>query len=592
MSRAQQQWYLHPADPDAAQSLARSARISPVVAQLLLNRGIKDAASAHRFLYAPLNELASPDRLPGVRQAAQQIVHAITQHRKICIYGDYDVDGITGTAILYRMLERLGADVQYHTPVRLSEGYGLHPDRLRELAQQGVSLVVSVDCGIASLAEAALAHELGIELIITDHHKPKMSVDGPLLPTASVVVHPGLPGSEYPYGDLSGAGVAFKLAWAIAQRASGSERVRPELRELLLDAIGLAALGLVADVVPLRDENRIFVRHGLERIRQRPLLGLDALIKVARINLDHGMTSEDVGYRLAPRLNAAGRLGCARMAVELLTTTNPTRCTQLAEHLERQNSERQARERKYTQHAKELVEQELLDDPAIVVGSPDWHPGIVGIVASRLVEHFGKPALVVALPTDKTTLATGSGRSIPGLPLHHALQACNELLEGHGGHAAAAGFKLKAELLPALRDRFCAYVAKHFPAGTPRPRLELDTEVPLAAVTGGLMNELEKLEPYGAGNPRPKFLATGLLVEGARLIGSGETQRHVDFRVRQGNTAFRCVAWNMADRLEELSNSTEPLNLAFTPRINIWNGQRRLELQVLDFKHGNTPPLV
>lgn len=592
MARAVKQWHLLPADPAAANRLARAAQISPVVAQLLINRDIREPATARRFLDAPLSDLLPPACLPGVDEAAERIVKAISAKRKICIYGDYDVDGVTGTAILYRLFKELGADVQYHTPSRLSEGYGLHSDRLRELAGQGVSLVLSVDCGIASISEAKLAHDLGIELIVTDHHEPKMGQDGPLLPSAAVVVHPRLPGSAYPYGDLSGAGVAFKLAWAVAQRASGSERVQPALREILLDGIGLAALGLVADVVSLREENRIFVRHGLERIRKQPLIGLEALIRAARIKIDRGVTSEDVGYRLAPRLNAAGRLGCARLAVELLTTASLTRCNQIAEHLERQNNERQARERRYTQHAKEMVEYEFRNDPAIVVGSPDWHPGIIGIVASRLADHFGKPALVVALPTDKSSIATGSGRSIPGFPLHQALQACDELLEGHGGHAAAAGFKLKPEFLPALRDRLNAYVAKYFPSGAPLPRLVLDTEIPLSALTPGLMNELDKLEPYGAGNPRPKFLAVGLRVEAARLIGSGETQKHVDFRVRQGDTVLRCVAWNMADRVEELQTSNAPLSLAFSPKINEWNGQRKIELQVLDFAYGNSPPLV
>jgi single-stranded-DNA-specific exonuclease len=488
------------------------------------------------------------------------------------------------------LLTKLDADVQYHTPLRLSEGYGLNADKLRDLVRSQVSLVVSVDCGIASLAEAEVAKELGLELIITDHHEMKTGLNGPLLPMAATVVHPRLPGSTYPFGDLSGAGVALKLAWAIAQRASGSEKVNPELREILLDAVGMAALGLVADVVPLRDENRILVRHGLERIRTHPSVGMKALLEAAGVKADSTISSEDVGFRLAPRLNAAGRLGCARLAVQLLSTTSVSTANDLAKVLESQNSERQARERKYTQHAKEMVDRDHSNEPAVVVGNPDWHAGVIGIVASRLVDHYGKPALVIsAVPGEE--VVTGSGRSIPGFALHTALQACDELLEGHGGHSMAAGFKVRIDRIDAFRNRFNAYVASHFPGGAPAPRLVLDTEVPLSALTFSLLKDIDKLEPYGAGNPKPKFLASGLKAESARLIGTGEVQKHMDFRVRQGETVMRCVAWNMADRLEDLTASNGDCCIAFTPKINDWKGYKKIELQIIDLKPGKTVAL-
>jgi single-stranded-DNA-specific exonuclease len=420
----------------------------------------------------------------------------------------------------------------------------------------------------------------------------KMGLDGPLLPLADVIVHPRLPAPEpYPFGDLSGAGVAFKLAWAVAQRACGSEKVPPELREVLLDAVGLAALGLVADVVPLRDENRVFVRHGLQRIKEKPSVGLKALLDASGAKPDQVLTAEDVGFKLAPRLNAAGRLGCASFAVELLTTQSVTKARQLAEYLEAQNGERQKCERKFTQTAKELVEAEFANDPAIVVGSSEWHPGVVGIVASRMVDYFGRPALVIAIPPNEA-VATGSGRSVPGFALHAALVACDDILEGHGGHAAAAGFKVRPDRIPVLRERFNTYVANHYPGGAPAQTLTLDAEVPLSALTFGLLNDLDKLEPYGAGNPRPKFLASGLKVEAARLIGTGEIQRHMDFRVRQGDTTMRCVAWGMADRMEELMSAGGDCCLAFTPKINEWKGSRKLELQVVDLKPGKEVRLV
>ncbi len=592
MSRAEKLWHLRPGDPVATNRLAASARVPAVVAQLLLNREVTDAGAARRFLDTPLSALHPPLALPGVEAAAERIVRAVTDKRRICVYGDYDVDGVTGTAILLRVLGKLGANVQFHVPLRLSEGYGLNAEKIRELAETGVALVVSVDCGIASLTEAEVARNVGLELIITDHHEMKMGLDGPVLPPAAVLVHPRLPAvMPYPFGDLSGAGVAFKLAWAIAQRASGSEKVPPDLREVLLDAVGLAALGLVADVVPLRDENRILVKHGLDRIRTNPSVGLKALLDASGVKPDQPLTSEDVGFKLAPRLNAAGRLGCASLAVELLTTTSLAKAAELARVLEAQNGERQARERKYTAQAKEMVEEVFAGDPAIVVASEEWHPGVVGIVASRLVDHFGKPALVIAQQPNEP-IATGSGRSIPGFALHQALVSCDSLLEGHGGHAAAAGFKVRPERLAAFRERFNAYVANHYPGGAPAPRLVLDAEVPLSAITWGLMKDLDRLEPYGAGNPKPKFLAAGLKVESARLIGTGEVQRHMDFRVRQGETTIRCVAWGMADRMEELMSAGGDCCLAFTPKVNEWKGNRKIELHVIDLKPGKTVELV
>lgn len=585
MARVEKVWHLLPSDADAAHRLAREARVSSVVAQLLLNRGIAEPAAARRFLDAPLAGLHPPSTLPNVPAAADRLIAAIAAQRRICIYGDYDVDGVTGTAILIQLLALLGATVEFHIPHRIAEGYGLSSEKLRELAGRGVSLVVSVDCGIASLEEAAEARRIGLELIVTDHHEMKDA-----LPDADVLVHPRLPGSTYPFGDLSGAGVALKLAWAVAQRASGSERVTPALRELLLDAVGLAALGLVADVVPLHDENRIFVRHGLERIAARPSVGLTALIEVAQIGAGKPITSEDVAFKLAPRLNAAGRLQCARMVVELLTTKNAGKARDLAKYLEELNSDRQSKERKATQEAKDLLDGTAL--PAgIVLASEEWHQGVVGIVAGRLAERYARPALVIAIKAEDG-LAVGSGRSVPGFALHDALKACEAHLIGHGGHAAAAGFRLHPKNIDALRASFAAHAAAHFPTtGPPAPRLTLDAEVPLSAITNGLLKELDKLEPYGAGNPKPKFLAAGLKVEGARKIGTGDVQRHMDFRVRQGETVLRAVAWNMAERLEELTSANGDCCLAFTPKVNAWRGEHRIELQVIDLKAGATVEL-
>jgi single-stranded-DNA-specific exonuclease len=444
--------------------------------------------------------------------------------------------------------------------------------------------VVTVDYGIASVAEAEEARRLGLELIITDHHEPKDQ-----LPAAAVHVHPRLPGTSYPFAGLSGAGVAFKVAWALCQRACASERVTPRFREFLVDGVALAALGLVADVMPLHDENRIFVRHGLHRLRQAPSVGLKALLDGAALGEKPTLLAADIGYKLAPRLNAAGRLGCARMVVELLTTPSAQRAIDLVRYLEGQNQQRQQIERRILSHARELVGDGALDDtPALVLASADWHPGIIGIVAGRLAELYARPALLIALrPECSETggIGRGSGRSVPGVPLHEALQACAGHLLSHGGHAAAAGFTIRADAVDAFREQFCDHVARQFPTGPPAPQLVIDAEVPLSVLTPGLLSELDRLEPYGSQNPRPLFLAGDLQVVGTpNRMGNGE--RHINFRVRQQGTTLRAVAWSMSDRVEELMADGGRCCLVFTPRLNEWQGMRRVELEVVDLQAG------
>lgn len=584
MARTAKLWHLLPHDSHAIRQFADRAGVSTVAAQLLLNRGVA-ATEARAFLDAPLSSLHPPQLLPGIDEAARRIVDAAAAKRKICIYGDYDVDGTTGTAILYSLLKRLNADVLFHVPLRLKDGYGLNIDALRLRAEEGVSLFVTVDCGIASLDEAVEARRLGVELIVTDHHEMKDR-----LPAADVLVHPWLPGSNYPHRGLSGAGVALKLAWAIAQRICGTERVSPDWREFLLDAVGLAALGLVADVMPLRDENRVLVRHGLARLASRPSVGVRALLDAAKVGANGTIRAEDVGFRLAPRLNAAGRLECATLVVDLLTTTNSKHAQQVAEYLEKLNADRQTLERKITQQAKEMVESAGYHEaPAIVLASAEWHPGVIGIVAGRLAETYARPALVAALRGEGEP-ATGSGRSVVGFALHEALQDCDDILLGHGGHAAAAGFKVAAERIDELRERFTAVAAARFPDGLPAPKLVIDAEVPLSTLSFGLVREIEKLEPYGCENHRPRFLATGLQIDGTpRRIGGGE--RHLSFRVVQGNTRMRAVAFGHGERLEELMVEGGRCCLVFTPKVNEWNGTRAVELEVIDLRAGDDPKL-
>ncbi|MCI0459612.1 MAG: single-stranded-DNA-specific exonuclease RecJ [Gemmataceae bacterium] len=570
-------WHLLPHDPLAIERLARSVGLASVVAQLLINRGLNTPDDAARFLKASLTGLHEPALLPGVKQAAERLWAAVRGGKRICVYGDYDVDGVSGTSIMLQVLRLLGADVEFHVPHRLEEGYGVNSAALKRIAEGGASVVVTVDCGIASIAEAEEARRLGLELIVTDHHEPKEQ-----LPEADVLVHPRIPAGAYPWGGLCGSGVAFKVAWALCQLASGGDKVSPRHRECLMDAVGLVAMGTVADVVPLQDENRIFVRHGLLRLQQTTIEGLKALLQSANLT-DRPLTSVDVSYSIAPRLNAAGRLGSARLAVELLTTTSPQRAADLTRFLEDQNQKRQAVERQIYSEARAQAEQ-LNGAPAFVLASTGWHAGMIGIVAGRLMEAYARPVLMIALGPDGAP-GCGSGRSIPGFKLHEALRECSDDLLSHGGHATAAGFKIAPEQVEPFREHFCSVAARHFSTGPPAPRLVIDAEVPLSAVTPGLIESMKLLEPYGAGNPQPLFLAGDLQVVGdPRRVGGGE--RHLTFRVRQGNKELRTIAFGMGDRFDELMSEGGKCCLVFTPRINEWQGYRNVELEVRDFQPG------
>lgn len=578
-------WRLLPHDPAAIGRLAAALGLAPITAQLLLNRGLTTAEDARRFLDAPLSGLHAPDLLPGVTEAAARIYQAVQQGRRVCVYGDYDVDGVSGAAILLQCLRLLGAQPDLYVPNRLEEGYGLNGEALRRIAEAGTALVVTVDCGIASVREAEEAKRLGLELIVTDHHEFKET-----LPDAAVLVHPRLPGGSYPFGGLSGSAVALKLAWALAQKAGGGPKVTPRFRDFLLDAVALASLGVVADVVPLLDENRILVRYGLSRLRQAPSLGMKALCAAAGLAEGAELRASDVGFRIAPRLNAAGRLGCARLVVDLLTTTRPDQAVDLARYLEDQNGKRQTLERRMLSEARKMVEEGGRgDDAALVLASAEWHGGVIGIIAGRLAELYARPALMIKLPSPSDEggegVAFGSGRSVQGFALHEALRDCGELLLGHGGHPAAAGFRLRPEHINAFRERFCEYTAVRFPDG-PRPApLVLDAETPLSALTLGLLRDLDRLEPYGAGNRRPLFLAGGLEVKGEpRKVGGGE--RHLMFRVRQGGVHLKAIAFGMADRAEELMSAGGACCLAFTPKLNEWQGFRSVDLEVTDFQAG------
>ncbi len=569
-------WRLKPFDSDRIASLSRAAGISPLTAQLLINRGIDEPDLAVAFLAAKLSQLNDPESLPGVVEAAERIVRAIREDRPIIIYGDYDVDGVCGTSVLWACLHLAGArQVIYYIPHRVEEGYGVNAEALRRLAEEhSKPLVVTVDCGISAVAEARLARELGLELIVTDHH-----TIGAELPAADVLVHPRLPGSTYPCGDLCGAGVAFKLAWQICKSFGDGKRASPHLRDYLVRALGLVALATVADVVPLQGENRILVRHGLAGIVAEPTVGLRALMKVAGCLDKSRLTTGMVGFGLAPRINAAGRLERAMRAVEMLTTEDPEHARAIAEELDLVNSRRQEIERQIVSEAQEMILAEggLKERRAIVLGRKGWHPGVIGIVASRLVDYYQRPTVIVAFGDE---FAQGSARSVTGFNLYEAIRDCSEGLIGFGGHAAAAGLKLTESHFPTFAQRFeercrTALTAEHL-----QKVLVIDAEVPLGVLSAPVVNEIQQLEPHGMGNPRPLLLASQVRIMGEPRI-VGELKNHLQLRMVQGNSQIKAIGWNMAEKARELTANTS-CSIVFHPSINEWNGRRDVQLELKD----------
>jgi len=578
-------WLFKGHDSAAILELAKKSSVEPVVAQLLLNRGITEHLSIGTFLEARFADLREPELLPGVQAASERIYSAIQAKTPITVYGDYDADGMTGTSILFSCLRLLGAEVQYYVPNRLEDSYGLSCDSIQKLVQRGRKMIISVDCGIGSVKEAELCRELGIDLIITDHHR--MSEQ---LPDACAIVHPALPGYDYPFHGLCGAGVAFKLAWALCQHASQAKKVSTALREFLFQATTLAALGTVADVVPLLDENRIIVRHALKLMQQYGPLGLKALIKQTKLDQKSILTAEDIAFTLAPRLNAAGRLGQAQLGIELLTTQDPQRAAVLAEYIDRLNGDRESLERSIviaaTKQAKEQFDIE--NDSALVLAGSGWHLGVIGVVASRLSEKFHRPVVIIGMDSTGQKAATGSARSQGIIDLHATLEKCREHLVTCGGHAAAAGLRIDERNIVSFRHAFCEEVSTQLKGQKPIASLNIDAEATFKQMNLNTVSTIEKLAPFGASNPRPILVASNVeLVDAAKAMGSGD--RHMSVKLVQYGSSMRGVAFGQAEWIEPLNNHRGQIDVAFRPNINEFNGMRRVEIQLLDWRVAKIP---
>ena len=571
---ADKTWIISPADPRADQ-LAKSLKVSPLLAQLLINRGVTDPQSGSAFLRPKLTDLISPELLPGVRDAAQRIKQAVTQKQKITIYGDYDVDGITGVAILWQILTLLGANVDYYIPHRIDEGYGLKVDAVESIAKAGTQLLITVDCGITAHAAAELAKKLGLDLIISDHHQFTDT-----LPPAFAIVHPALDKS-YPNPDSSGSLVAFKLAWAVADIFKTGAKLSPEIRDFMLNSTSLAAMGTIADVMELRGENRTLTSFGLSLLSDPKLPGLRALIESADLT-GKGLDSYHIGFRLAPTLNAAGRIGHARLAVELLTSTSLAHAAQVADYLKSQNAQRQRFERKIYNHACQLIAEQNLDKPerkTIVLADSSWHSGVIGIVASRIVDKFFRPAIMI---NSGSTPAQGSARSVPGFDILAAIAACSKHLVTFGGHKMAAGVTVLPENIQKFADDLENYAQHHLLDEHCVSKLHIDALASLSEFSYESVTEMQILGPFGQGNPEPLFATKGVrLCSPPRRVGTNAD--HLQLAVTDHTNSIRCIGFRMGP-LEKKLLERDCFDIAYHAAIDLFNGNRSVQLVIEDIR--------
>jgi single-stranded-DNA-specific exonuclease len=555
----------------AARRLAIELGIDPLAARVLVARGIADPQDAARFLSYELTDLPDPFRMKGMAAAVERLTRAVVQGEKVTLYGDYDVDGVCSTALLSLFLDALGVSPETYIPHRIDEGYGLNLRAVERIAREGSRLLVTLDCGIASVAEVARGRELGMDVVIVDHHTVPET-----LPAATAVLNPHQPGCEYPTKVLCAAGVAFNLVMALRRslRTLGwfQTRREPPLKPLM----DLVALATVCDVVPLTGANRILVRHGLDALGRADRPGVRALKEVASLQTEGSVSAGQVGFRLGPRINAAGRLDDASVGLQLLRTRSLAEARDLALRLDQANTERQSIERRMLEEAVAQAE-ERQGARGLVLWAEGWHPGVVGIVAARVVERFHRPTLVIGV---QAGVGKGSARSIEGFHLVEALGECGEYLSRFGGHRHAAGVTLEAGRLLEFRRAFEAVAEKRLREQDLEPRCRVDAVVDPGELTERAVDALAVLGPFGAGKPEPTFVAEALQAKGRLLTAKNGGTAHLKLVLPEA-PALDTIGWGLGPRLSEVDG---PVDLAFQPSIDTWNGRTRVSLKIRDFR--------
>ncbi len=569
-------WIVKEVEKDVVENLNKSLSLGRAFCAILATRGIADAKEAENFLQPKWQHLHNPYLFYEMKQAVSRIKKAIQSQEKIFLYGDYDVDGVTSTSLLFQCLKLLKANVEFYIPDRLKEGYGMHISAIQYLHQKQANLIITVDCGISSCREIEEANRLGIDVVVTDHHEVDEEI-----PKAYAIVNPKDPRGSYPFKGIAGVGVAFKVAWALCQEFSeDAQKVAPELREFLLDSMALVALGTISDVAPLTDENRIMARYGLLALENTKSIGLKSLKSIANINQLKPITSEHIGFRLGPRINAMGRLENSFESVELLTTHSVEKAEILAKKMELQNQKRKSLQDKIYQQAKQYIEKNnLKDKKVLILAEENWHPGVVGIVANRLLEEYYRPVLMIALSNGE---GRGSARSIPGFHLFQALQSGCRHLIAYGGHEMAAGFKIKKEEIPNLDEYLNQRALDLLKPENMQPSINIDAQVYLEEIDWTLINLIEKIAPFGEGNPEPWLLCKNLeIIKNPAPERYGTKGDHLSFRVRSGEKVFRTIAFGEGKKYDELMSHTH-CDIVFRAKRNVWNNTEYIQLNIKD----------
>ncbi|MBJ6751163.1 single-stranded-DNA-specific exonuclease RecJ [Geomonas anaerohicana] len=562
-------WRAREADAEAVCGLTR-AGVAPLLARLLAHRGVCAPDDADAYLNPVLSRLHDPMLMTGMEQAVARLVQALKAGERVCVHGDYDVDGVTSCAVLISFFQKIGLDCCHYIPKRLTEGYGLSEQGVTAATRAGATVLVTVDCGITAVNEARLCREAGVDLIVTDHHSP-----GEELPDACAVINPLQPGCPFPFKSLAGVGVAFHLVVALRARLRADGCFKPGAEPDLKEYLDLVALGTIADVVPLLGINRVLVTYGLKQLCAGTRVGVEALKEVAGITGEVGCGA--VGFRLAPRINAAGRLEDAALGLELLLCRDPQRARDIARELDEANAERQALERATFEEARAMLEQGACSGrKSIVLGSEEWHPGVIGIVASRIVELFHRPVILFAF--DGAT-GRGSGRSISRFHLLDAIKECADHLLRFGGHSHAAGLSIAQEELERFALRFDE-AAQELDADALTPTLPFDLELDGDEITADLVRQLEQMKPFGMGNPEPLFVLKGAQVLDSRVLKGG----HLKLKVGQGGRSFDAIGFGLAEAGVPQGN----VDVLFSPGINVWNGRSSLQLTVKDLRPEGT----
>ncbi|NWF76333.1 MAG: single-stranded-DNA-specific exonuclease RecJ [Nitrospirae bacterium] len=563
------QWFVNRTNPEYIKYLSRSSSVSPVLAQILINRSIKTPEQIISFLNPNLAQLSDPFTINGMETAVTRILKAADQNETVLVHGDYDADGITATAIVLKLLKALGINTHYIIPHRMINGYGFKPYSIQYANQVGASLIITVDCGITSVETVSLCREEGIDVIITDHHEPfrsqnkddKITNDDFLLPDALTIINPKISNSQSPVFNLSGAGIAFKLAQAFANIKNSSFSI--------YDFLALAALGTIADVVPLTGENRVIVKEGLKLI-ENGTPGLHALKQVSGID-KRDLKASLLLFTLIPRINACGRISDANDAIKLFLTDSDEEAMNIALWLEKLNKERQQIEEAIYTEAMHLLNKKGIN-PVIVLSSEGWHRGVIGIVASKITEAFFRPAILFSI---EGSYARGSARSIPSFDIHKALTRCNDYLTAFGGHKQAAGLEIKAEKIPDFEEHINKIAKEILTEKDLIPLLEIDADVNLSDISSQLMKELTMLEPFGTGNSEPLLGSKRLEIIYPRIVGNN----HLKMKLKQKNQSLDAIGFDMGSYCEQLTGSNI-VDAVFTPHINEWEGNRSLQLHL------------